>query len=319
MSMLEELFNKFIKIVCEISEVYRFKGKFDAAMLFLNSIKPILDSNELRKQDKARYLVQFAKLKADQKFLKDFNYDDEMQMLKEAITLAETSNAKPILADALDLYGNCIYRKGILEGDFEEAKDYYNKALSIRSQIDDKLGLSKSYFHLGLYHENIKGAGNNDKQAAFEYYKKGLKIAEDGNFKLEQSYLYRHLAFYYSFHNEDLDRGLEYHKKSTQLREEIGFIFSLQFSYFAVAFVHFLKKDLNNARDYFSKAYSAAVNVNRIEALEVLILRRGEAIAREKGNNAALNYYQTLLEAAKNIKGIRGIKELELKVKELSK
>ncbi|MFW9785370.1 MAG: hypothetical protein ACFFFB_24025, partial [Candidatus Heimdallarchaeota archaeon] len=199
-----------------------------------------------------------------------------------------------------------------------EAKNFYDKALSIRSQINDNLGLSKSYFHLGLYHENRKGVDNNDKQTAFEYYQKGLELAEEGNFKLEQSYLYRHLAFYYSFYKEDLDKGLEYHKKSAEIREEIGFIFSLQFSYFAVAFLYFLKDDFDNARDYFLKAYSAAANVDRIDALKVLIFRRGEAIVREEGKNVALNYYQILFNVAKSVKDIRGIEELELKVKELS-
>ncbi|MFX1353296.1 MAG: hypothetical protein ACFE8V_11635 [Promethearchaeota archaeon] len=317
--MAEELFNNFINIICEIAEFYRFEGKCDAAMLFLSSIKPIIDSEDIKKQDKARYLIQFAKITSDHKFLKDFNYDDEMRMLKEAIELAESSNAKAVLADAVDLFGNCIYRQGILEGAFQEAKEYYDKALSIRSLINDKLGLSKSYFHLGLYHENKKETTDIDKQTAFEYYQKGLEIAEEENFKLEQSYLYRHLAFYYSFYKEDLDKGLEYHKKSTELREEIGFRFSLQFAYFAVAFVYFLKNDFDNARDYFLKAYSAAVNADRIEALKVLIFRRGEAIARGKGKSAALNYYQTLLEAAKNIKDIGTIEELELKIKELRK
>lgn len=318
-SMLEMLFTKFVNIVIKISEVYRFEGRFEAAMLFFDSIKPILDSHELKKVDKARCLIQFAKFKADQKFLKDFNYEDEMKMLQEAQKLAESSNAKIILADALDLFGNCIYRKGILEGDFGEALIYYNKALSIRTQIDDKLGLSKSYFHLGIYHENKKDADENDKQTAFEYYQKGLEIAEMENFKLEQSYFYRHLAFFYAFFKEDLDKGLEYHVKSTELREEIGFKFSLQFSYFAVAFVYFLKKDFDNARDYFLKAYSAAVNVGRIEALKVLIFRRGESIVREINLEAALHYYNILLVVVKIVKDDLGIKEIKLKIKELSK
>jgi tetratricopeptide (TPR) repeat protein len=317
--MLEMLFNEFINIVCKISEVYRFEGKFESAMILFSSIKPILDSHELKKEDKAKCLVQFAKIKADQKFLKYFNYDDEMKMLQEAVILAEPSNAKATLADALDLFGNCIYRQGLLEGDFEEALSYYNKALSIRSQINDRLGLSKSYFHLGVYHENKKGANDNDKQIAFQYYQKGLKISEEGDFKLEQSYFYRHLAFYYAFYQEDLEKGLEYHKKSTELREEIGFIFSLQFSYFAVAFVYFLKNDFDNARDYFLKAYSAAVNMGRTEALKVLVFRRGETILRERGTEAALNYYRLLLTASKNINDISGIEELELKIKQLSK
>ncbi|MFW9866545.1 MAG: hypothetical protein ACFFEN_10660 [Candidatus Thorarchaeota archaeon] len=67
-----------------------------------------------------------------------------------------------------------------------------------------------------------------------------MKIAEEENFKLEQSYFFLQLAGIYAFVKADLDKGLEYFKKSTHLREEIGFLFSLQFAYFAEAFVYFL-------------------------------------------------------------------------------
>jgi len=318
-AMLENLFMEFINTVYKISELYRFEGRFDEAMLFFDSIKPVLDLRDVRKEDKARTLIQFAKIRMDHKFLKDFKYDDEIKMLEDAQKLAESSNAKEIQADALDLIGNCIYRKGILKGDFEEASTYYNKALTIRSQINDMLGLSKSYFHIGIYHENKKDADENDHRAALEYYEKGLQIAIEEDFKLEQSYFFRHLAGIYTFIKEDLEKGLEYFKKSTHLREEIGFIFSLQFSYFAEAFVYFLKEDMDNARDYFTKAYSAAIKVSRIEALKVLIFRRGDAVVREIDLGAALQYYGLILEVAKQVNDKNGIREIELKIKELLK
>jgi tetratricopeptide (TPR) repeat protein len=179
------------------------------------------------------------------------------------------------------------------------------------------LGLSKSYFHLGLYHENKKDADENDHQTAFEFFEKGLKIAEEEDFKLEQSYLFRHLAGIYAFVKEDLDKGLEYFKKSTQLREEIGFIFSLQFAYFAEAFVYFLKKDVDNARDYFTKAYSAAIKVWRTEALKVLIFRRGDAIIREIDLEAALQYYDLILEVAKKVNDKDCINDIEIKIENI--
>ena len=315
--MIESLFTEFINIVNQISEEFRFKGRYNDAMLLFDSINPILDTNELRREDRAKFLIQIAKIKMDHKFLKDFVYDDEMIMLEEAQKLAEDSSAKNIQADAIDLIGNCIYRKGILDGEFKEALNYYNKALSIRTQMDDKLGLSKSYFHLGLYHENKKDANDDDHQAAFEYYKNGLKIAEEEDFKLEQSYFFRHLAGIYAFIKDDLDKGLEYFKKSTRLREEIGFIFSLQFAYFAEAFVYFLKKELDNARVYIIKAYSAAIRVSRIEALKVLIYRRGDEIIDEIDFEAALKYYDLILEAAKDVNDKDGIRDINLKIKNL--
>lgn len=317
--MLEKLFTELIDILYKISEVYRFEGRFDETMLLFDSIKPLLNSSNLRKGDRARFLIQIGKIRMDNKFLKDFNYNDEIILLQEAQKLAEDSDSDKNLADALDLLGNCIYRRGILNGDFKEALDYYNKALTIRTQLNDKLGLSKSFFHLGLYHDNKKDADENDHQTAFEYYEKGLKIAEEEDFKLEQSYFLRHLAGIYAFIREDLDKGLEYFKKSTQLREEIGFIFSLQFAYFAEAFVYFLKKDVDSARDYFIKAYSAAIKVERLEALKTLINRRGEEIIEEIDLESAIKYYNLILEAAKRVDDKDGIREIKLKIEDVKK
>ncbi|MFX1307250.1 MAG: hypothetical protein ACFFDG_10585, partial [Promethearchaeota archaeon] len=107
-------------------------------------------------------------------------------------------------------------------------------------------------------------------------------------------------------------------KRSTQLREEIGFIFNLQFAYFAEAFIYFLKKDIDNARDYFMKAYVAAKNVSRIEALKALLFRRGDEIVREIDLKAALDYFSILLDVARKINDDKGLIEIELKIKKLS-
>ncbi|MFX0007111.1 MAG: hypothetical protein ACFFA7_01070 [Promethearchaeota archaeon] len=317
--MLENLFTEFCDNVYKISEVYRFEGRFNEAMLFFESIKPILDFDNLRNEDKARILIQFAKIRMDHKFLKDFDYSEEMKMLQDAQKLAESSNAKSVQADALDLYGNCIYRTRILEGDFEEALKYYDEALSIRTQIQDKLGITWSYFHLGIYHENKKDPDEKDHQTSFEYFEKGLKIALEEDFKLEQSYLYRHLAGHYAYNRDDLNKGLEYFKKSAELREEIGFIFSLQFAYFAIGFIYFMKKDLVNALEYFKQTFVAAEKVERIKPLMVLIHRRGNEIVEEIGVDAAINYYRLMINAAKPITQVDGIEELEIKIKRLSK
>ncbi|MFX0024061.1 MAG: hypothetical protein ACFE9S_17165 [Candidatus Hermodarchaeota archaeon] len=317
--MLENLFTEFIDKVYKISEVYRFEGRFNEAMLFFESIKPILDFDNVKNEDKARILIQFAKIRMDHKFLKDFDYSEEMKMLQDAQKLAEASNAKNLQADALDLYGNCIYRAGILEGDFKDALKYYTEALSIRTQIQDKLGITWSYFHLGIYHENRKDPDEKDHQISFDYYEKGLKIALEEDFKLEQSYLYRHLAGHYAYNRDDIDKGLEYFKKSAELREEIGFIFSLQFAYFAIGFIYFLKKDLVNALEYFKQTFVAAEKVERIKPLMVLIHRRGNEIVEEIDVDAAINYYRLMIDAAKPITLVDGIEEFEIKIKDLSK
>jgi tetratricopeptide (TPR) repeat protein len=318
-NMLENLFTEFINYVYKISEVYRFEGRFDEAMLFFDSLKPILDFDGLRKENKARILIQFAKIRMDHKFFKDFDYNEEMKMLLDAQDLAESTNAKNVQADALDLYGNCIYRAGILEGEFEEALKYYKEALSIRTQIQDKLGIIWSYFHLGIYHENKKDPDEKDHQTSFDYFEKGLKIALEENFKLEQSYLYRHLAGHYAYNRDDLDKGLEYFKKSAELREEIGFIFSLQFAYFAIGFIYFIKKEFDIALKYFKKTFAAAEKVHRIKPLMVLIHRRGDEIVEEIDLDAAINFYNLMINSAKSIGFLEAIEEFKSKIKKLGK
>ncbi|MFX0037414.1 MAG: tetratricopeptide repeat protein [Candidatus Hermodarchaeota archaeon] len=317
-NLLDNYFTEFTDIICKISEVYHYEGKVDKAMELFDSTKTLFNTPEFKDEDKARILIQFANIRINNKFLKDFNYDQEINMLKEAQILAENSNAEKIQADAIDLMGNCIYQTGILKGEYEKALLYYNKALPIRVKIKDKLGLSKSYFHLGLYHQNKKDADENDNKLALDYYEKGLKIAVEEDFKLEQSYFFRHIAGIYAYIKEDLNKGLEYFKRSTQLREEIGFIFNLQFAYFAEAFIYFLKKDIDNARDYFMKAYVAAKNVSRIEALKALLFRRGDEIVREIDLKAALDYFSILLDVARKINDDKGLIEIELKIKKLS-
>ncbi len=317
-NVLEEIFTDFTNVICKIIEVYRYKGRFDNASLLFNSIEPLLDLPEIKNEEKANVLIQFAQIRMDHKFLKEFNYEEEINMLEKAQTLAELSNRRDLKANAIDLIGDCIYREGLLEGDFNDALLHFNNALSIRTRLDDKLGLSKSYFHLGLFHDNKKDSDDNDKLTALEYYQKGLDITIEGGYKLEQSYFYRHLGGYYAFVKDDLEKGLDYFIKSMELREEIGFDFSLQFAYFSVAFVYFLKNDSGNSKDYFLKAYSAAINVGRLEALRVLIFRRGEEILEELDSEVAKTYFTLLLEIANQLKDNEIARTIELKLKELT-
>jgi len=45
-NLLETYFTEFTEIVCKISEVYRYEGKFDKAMLLFDSIKSLFDTHE---------------------------------------------------------------------------------------------------------------------------------------------------------------------------------------------------------------------------------------------------------------------------------
>lgn len=315
---IQNSFENFVEFIIKITEVYRYEGKIDDALIIFKSNIHVMNFEEVRSEDKAKFLIQYAKILQQSKFIKEFNYDSEIKMLLEAKELATSSNAKNLIADALDLVGTCIYSTEILEGDYRKAIEYFNQALNIRMEINDLHGLCKSYFNLGLYNENIKNANEENKRNSFELYQKGLKIAIEENFKLEQAYFYRHLAFFYQYFENDNEKSLQYHLNSAKIREEIGFKISLQFAYFEVAMEYFFLNDFKNSLDYFKKAYHWAISVNRVEQLKVIIFRRGNQMIEAKDTEKVIAYYELVLESAKKEGDLESTKEIEKEIKNLS-
>ena len=299
--MIQKIFEDFVEFIVKITEVYRYEGKIDDALLILRSNIQVMEFDDVGSSDKAKFLIQHAKILQQSKFIKEFNYDNEVKMLLEAQKLAKSSNAKNLIADALDLVGTCIYSAGILEGDYQKAIEYFNQALNIRMEINDLLGLCKSYFNLGLYNENIKDASEENKRKSFDYYQRGSKIAIEEDFKLEQAYFYRHLAFFYQYFEKDNEKSLQYHLNSAKIREEIGFKISLQFAYFAVALEYFFLNDFKNSLEYFKKAYHWAINMSRVEQLKVIIFRCGNQMIKARETESVIPYYKLVLESAKKI------------------
>lgn len=311
---LKKYFKDFIKDICAISEIYLYHGDLTDILSFLENCKEWIDLNDINSEDKARFLVQYVKLLQNNKFINEIDFEKEIEMLEIAVKLSESKEDKKILADAFDLIGTCIYSSGIHNGDFLDAYNYFNKALMIRDQSNDKLGLTKSFFNLGLYHENKKDSNEDDKQKAFEFYKKGLKIAIEEDFKLEQSYFYRHLAYQYQYYKNDLDKALDYHIKSKDLREEIGFNVYMQSSYFAIGMVYFFKEDYINSSIYFKKAYEVAMIINRVIKLRKMILLRGEDIETSKGKSLASIFYKQQLDIALDLNDKKGYNDLKKKI-----
>ena len=315
---IQNYFEDFVGFIIKITEIYHYEGKTDEALLIFKSNIQVMDFEEVGSEDKAKFLIQYAKILQQSKFIKEFNYDNEIKILTEAQELAKSSNAKNLMAEALDLIGTCIYSSGILEGDYQKAIDFFDQALKIRMEINDIHGLCKSYFNLGLYHENIKDSNEENKRKSFDFYQRGLKIAIEENLKLEQSYFYRHLAFFSQYYENDNEKSLQYHLNSASLREEIGFKISLQFSYFAVAMEYFFLKDFENSLNYFEKAYSWAINIHKVEQLKVIIFRHGSQMIQANETENAIKYYELVLESAKKVRDLEGAREIEVEIKNLS-
>lgn len=317
-NLIQSYFESFIDNIIKITGKYLYEGKIEDALLVFESNIQVIDLEDVNSENKAKFLIHYAKILQQEKFIKEFNFEREIEMLSEARKLAESSNFKNLLADALDLIGTCIYSKGIFEGEYYDALEYHNQALQIRVEINDLLGICKSYFNLGLYEEHLKDITEENKRKAFEYYQNGLKIAIENDFKLEQAYFYRHLAYFYQYFENDKKKSLQCHLNSAKIREEIGFKVSLQFSYLAVAMEYFYITDYTNALEYFNKAYYWAKEVGRIEQLRVIIFKRGDYMVNEAETENAIKYFELVLESAEKAGDIECSKKIEKEIMNLS-
>jgi serine phosphatase RsbU (regulator of sigma subunit) len=120
--------------------------------------------------------------------------------------------AKKHLAAALNNKGFYFNERGIAY----KAILYFNKALIIQRQINDKEGEAYSLSNLGTIYDS---KGEIDK--ALEYYFSAIKIRENLGSKISLAQSYNNIGILFNNQN-DLANALKYHFQSLKIRQEIN-------------------------------------------------------------------------------------------------
>ncbi len=319
-NVLYNYYDGLIEAICKIGEYHYFKGQLEELAILLEAVNQLMKL-PVTKEQKARILIQKVRIRTRQSFLGDeVNFTREKVMLEEALQLAEIAESEILQADALILLGECFYREGITTGIFDQALDYYEQALAIRREINDKRGIADALFQLGTFYENKKDSNEQDKQKALEFYQEALQVAEEGEFKFELALIYRHIAYGF-YRKQDFEQAINYAEKSASLREEIGFKITLPFQYLSIGDLYYAKKDVDNAKNYYQKAYSTAKSIGQEQMIYqrlVLLLERIDRDYREQDKESVLEYYKQALTVFQVGKDIKGIAEIDAKIKKLS-
>jgi len=219
---------------------------------------------------------------------------------EENISLAER--------ELLIYYANSINNKGYfvdLIGDVKGALKYYYKALTIREQLNDSLGLSESYNNIGTVY-----GGQGDYEKALVYIDKTLMLLTDRNAsavtlmnkgvileKLEKSTaalkcfndaleisrelknrvfivnIQNHIGAIY-LKDKRFEKSLACFIESETIANEVGYKSGYIHSLTKQAKIHFYKEDMLSAKLKANKAYGLAKDLgspeNIIEVSEIL-------------------------------------------------
>ncbi|OPJ55444.1 tetratricopeptide repeat protein [Alkalithermobacter paradoxus] len=181
-------------------------GDYDKAKEYLNEAVKIFEE-ENKKNEQALTYLKVSKIYS--KLQKD---EEALEYIKKAYIIKREYEDEEVVEILFE-----YIKKLIHFGDFENAKRYSKRALSISIKLKDK---TLEYKSLKYYSKVHKQEGN--MEAAIEIMKKCLDIASQMNDKKKLANIYFELADVYS--NISKEEELKYYSKGIKLYKELGII-----------------------------------------------------------------------------------------------
>jgi len=216
-----------------------------------------------------------------------------------------------------------------LKGDFNLAMENFKKSLNINIELDDKIGIGKSYNAIGTIHgirgnnmkskENfeksmeiheelgneaeISGCCNNlgniyrnigDYSQARKYFIKSLKIRENIGDKKGMAGCFTNIGLLFQ-EQGSFDKAMEYNLKSLKIYEELDDRWGMDESYHNIAVIYGMQKNYEKAVEYFSKSLKISEELGNKSSIASSYLSIGVVQAEQcKYKNALENYLLAL-------------------------
>ena len=279
------------------------------ASCFSFSQNPILDSLKAviktAKEDtnKLKTYIELSKQHRDLS-----NHADAIQYAQQAQQLAEkllNTNAtaeeiyilKKNMAFAFQIMGT-IYAD---QGNYTDALSFFSKALTIRQEIQDKLGIASSLNNMGLISWK---QGSYVK--ALDYYFKALPIAEEIKRKPMMASLYNNIGIIYKAEG-NMAKGLDYYTKALKIREELNDKQGIAASLDNIAIIYDDQKNYEKALEQGLKALALRKETNDKIGIGHSYNNIGLIYENKKNYTLALDYYFKSLFIREETKDKQGI------------
>jgi tetratricopeptide (TPR) repeat protein len=287
-SLLRDLANQ----IEQIAIVHLYEARFDAALNLLND--QVLDS--LKDENLLEEWGRLQNQRAEMLRYKGYcdcdpaQYDEAIDILQKVLSVAETLGDEALLADTVDLTGSVLQSKeGSLDTSFETRLGYFERALEIRTGIQDERGIAASSFHIGLVYQNKRPASKDSIQQAFEAFERSYAVASEGEFAFEKAHAARHLAYIYDERKEP-DKAYRLHREFLETNQKIGFKPYLSPAHVMVGLAHLRRGELAEAEQHLQSAYEVADEIQSDHFLADAAMMLG-VVCRARGENERAKKY----------------------------
>ena len=226
-----------------------------------------------------------------------------------------------------------------LDGQYDKAKDLYEKAINLSRQLKDKQNeavvlrklavwyIDKNNFELALdlltksvainleHSRNFESARNlasdyfdiglvfankNDYDAAKDFYEKSRKIFEGLNLKNELSDCYFNLGEIYLFKKEYL-KALDYYSKGIKIDQEQNNKVNLASGYNMVGELYMEMDDLLKAEEYFKQSAKLSEEINSRLDLANVDYNLGLLYKKQRRKNMARQHWRQAQEIYRSV------------------
>ena len=187
------------------------------------------------------------------------------------------------------------------QGDFDNAINYYEKALELSESVDDNEGIAKSYNNIA----NIcRNQGNYAK--AIDLYMKALKINEAIDNKVGMAICLNNIGILYEF-QKDLDKAIEYYTASLKIEEERANKKGIAASLGNIGNIYKDKKELDLALDYMMKSLAIKQEIGNKSGEAITMINVGNVYKSLNNFDKAVEYYNKSLILNQELNNQQGI------------
>ncbi len=219
-------------------------------------------------------------------------YDSAIISLKNSQTVYKELNNTKKVGELYDKIGSCYYSG---KADYQQAMSSYLKALEIREQINDTLGIAYSLNNLGNIYFRL---GNREK--ALNNYLKALVFAQKTTDKKINAILLNNIGIEYADQKE-YEKAIEYHLKAVEIKKEFKNKLSLSVTYISIGSLYKYQNKLDEALEYYYKA-NIILETSENTHYKAMVLNYMAAVFHEKNQfQKAINYLNSSLELSEKI------------------
>jgi len=175
-------------------------------------------------------------------------------------------------------------------GDYDEALDWFRKALYIDKEMSNRAGSAQRYYHIGIV-ANHRG----DYDEALDWFRKALYIDEELGNRAGLADCYIAIGII-ADHRGDYDEALDWYRKALDIFEELGNRAGLVSCYHNMGNIADVRGDYDEALDWFRKALDINEELGDHAGLAGSYHQLGDVALNREAYDEALDWYRKALD-----------------------